>query len=295
MTLAKFLTATHDGRVLVGLIIGALVVGGLFLAALTCVPPRYRKWVVMAITFLGGLYLSLEFLLPHQPLRLHGGDALWGTKAIARFATGLSNARPNVASWAMVIGSFALLLGTSNLLQIHGKAIRKRNEGWYNSLAFYVSFFFILIVGFLKKYPVTFLSHHSAQRLQAVCGDIFMVLFNGFFQSLDSTMFSLIAFYIVSAAYRAFRVRSAEAALMMVTAAIIMLGLVPVGAMITSWLPKTGWASTFRLEQVSIWLLTWPNMAVQRAIEFGLAVGAMAMSLRVWLSLERGSFFDRQL
>jgi len=90
-------------------------------------------------------------------------------------------------------------------------------------------------------------------------------------------------------------VRSAEAALMMVTAAIIMLGLVPVGAMITSWLPKTGWASTFRLEQVSIWLLTWPNMAVQRAIEFGLAVGAMAMSLRVWLSLERGSFFDRQL
>ena len=108
-------------------------------------------------------------------------------------------------------------------------------------------------------------------------------------------MFSLIAFYIVSAAYRAFRVRSAEAGLMMGTAAIIMLGLVPVGAMITNWLPRTGpWAS-FRLENITYWLLIWPNMAVQRAIEFGLAVGAMAMGLRIWLSLERGSFFDRQL
>lgn len=82
---------------------------------------------------------------------------------------------------------------------------------------------------------------------------------------------------------------------MMGTAGIIMLGLVPIGTILTNWLPHSGPLSGLRLENITYWLLTWPNMAVQRAIEFGLAVGWLAMSLRIWLSLERGSFFDRQL
>jgi hypothetical protein len=82
---------------------------------------------------------------------------------------------------------------------------------------------------------------------------------------------------------------------MMVTAGIVMLGLVPVGTLITNWLPHTGPLASLRLERITVWILTWPSMAVLRAIEFGLSVGYMAMSLRIWLSLERGSFFDRQL
>jgi hypothetical protein len=108
-------------------------------------------------------------------------------------------------------------------------------------------------------------------------------------------MFSLIAFYIVSAAYRAFRIKSLEAGLMMAAAAIIMLALVPAGTAITNWLPETGFLSIFRIERIGYWLLIGPNMAAQRAIGFGVAVGGLAMGLRIWLSLERGSFFDRQL
>lgn len=280
----SFLNQPQHGWALAGYMIGALVLGIFALFALMSVPHRYRKYVVVLVTFFGGLFFSLEFLLPHEPVRVFGAT-MPGTPGIAHFARSLTAAKPELSDWAMIIGSFTLLLGITNLFQIHGKAVKKRTEGWYNSAAFFIAFFFILIAGLAKDY--------TAGGAQVASTQVFGILFNGFVQSLDATMFSLIAFYIVSAAYRAFRVRSTESALMMATAAIIMLGIVPIGAMITSWLPPG--LSALKLENVTIWLLTWPNMAVQRAIEFGLSVGALAMSLRIWLSLERGSFFDRQL
>ncbi len=284
------LPAAVHGRLLTFYILGALAVGAVALMALMAVPPRYRKLVVAGVTFLGGLYFSLEFLLPHETIA-----GIPGSAGVARFARGLTNAKPNVADWAMIIGSFTLLLGTSNLFAIHGRAVKKKGEGWYNSLAFFITFFFIMIVGFLKDSTLSIIGPGLAKGVQSASTSLYSILFDGFVQNLDATMFSLIAFYIVSAAYRAFRVRSAEAGLMMGTAAIIMLGLVPVGTWLTDWLPRTGLLASLRLENITYWLLTWPNMAVQRAIEFGLAIGAVAMSLRIWLSLERGSFFDRQL
>lgn len=282
----------HHGSVWL-YIFGAVLVGIVALVGLTSVPPRYRKLVVAAITFLGGLYFSLEFLLPHKAIHI-GPFHLPGSAGVAHFAGELTKAKPDVADWAMIIGSFAVLMGISNLFQIHGKAVRKMTPGWYNSLAFFISFFLIMIAGFMKDAYAP-APKHEPGSICTVSTQLFAILFNGFVQNLDATMFSLVAFYIVSAAYRAFRVRSAEAALMMVTAGVIMLGLVPVGAMMTNWLPHSGPLASLRLENLTIWLLTWPNMAVQRAIQFGLGVGGLAMALRIWLSLERGSFFDRQL
>jgi hypothetical protein len=48
------------------------------------------------------------------------------------------------------------------------------------------------------------------------------------------------------------------------------------------------------LEKLGEWVLRWLNTPAQRGILFGVAVGALAMSLRVWLSLERGTFFSEQ-
>jgi hypothetical protein len=274
-------------------IAGAIVVGVAALLALMAVPPRYRKMIVVAITFIGGLYFSLEFLLPHHALHV-ASRVLPGSRGVASFAKGLTDIKPSVADWFMIVGAFTLLLGTSNLFQLHGKAVRKMSPGWYNSLAFFISFFLVLIIGLIKLYTVPRGAAHPT-AVNTASTQLFAILFNGFIQNLDAAMFSLVAFYIVSAAYRAFRVKSAEAGLMMATAAIVMLGLVPVGTLITSWLPHSGPLASLRLENATVWILQWPSMAVLRAIEFGLSVGYLAMSLRIWLSLERGSFFDRQL
>lgn len=253
----------RHGIQLVIFIMASLGIGAIFLGLLCSVPPKFRKVLIMVVTFLGGLYIALEFLIPKHNV--------------------LTDTMPNVSNIQIVVGSFTLVLGTWNLITFHTKSITKKTAGRYNSIAFFIAFFAIMIAGFLKD--------ASVKGIQP----IFDILFTGCLLSLQATTFSLVAFYIVSAAYRAFRIKSAEAVLMMVAAAIIMLALVPIGASITAWLPKTGILSAFRLERIGYWILISPNMAVQRAIVFGIAVGAMATGLRIWLSLERGSYFDRQL
>src|SRR2546423_1450512 len=111
----------------------------------------------------------------------------------------------------------------------------------------------------------------------------YSLLFRGLWQNLDAAMFSLLAFYIAAAAYRAFRVRSGEALVLMITAVILMLGQVPVGMVLTNWIPQHGRLpffgtpfSLFRIENFSRWVLMRVNNPVQRAIEFGIGLGALA-------------------
>lgn len=111
---------------------------------------------------------------------------------------------------------------------------------------------------------------------------VYRLLFEGLFVALGSAMFSLLGFYIAAAAYRAFRVRSAESSLMMIAAVLVMLGQIPFGVWIWSGLPD-----------VRLWLLEVPNSAAFRAITFGAGVAALVMAFRMWFSIESESF-DRE-
>ena len=102
-------------------------------------------------------------------------------------------------------------------------------------------------------------------------------IYNGFFTPLGSAMFALLAFYIVSAAYRSFRFRSWEAVVLMIPAVIVMLGQIPHGPLYVY----------HGLPELRRWLLEYLNTPAFRAIFFGSAVAGLAMSIRIWLSLEK--------
>ncbi len=95
-------------------------------------------------------------------------------------------------------------------------------------------------------------------------------------------MFSLLAFFIASAAFRAFRIRTVEAGLLAVAALIVMLGRVPVGDVMSGALPE--W---LRLGAMQDWIMNVPQNAAKRAILIGAALGVMATGLRVILGIER--------
>jgi hypothetical protein len=91
-----------------------------------------------------------------------------------------------------------------------------------------------------------------------------------------ATQYSLLGFFICSAAYRTFRAKTPLAAVLLVAALIVMLGQVPISALIWDKIPL-----------ISGWLLDIPNMAVKRAILFGICVGSVGTSLRVMFGIER--------
>ena len=257
------LFSPKEGVTLWVYIFGALVVGALVLFALTKVPKKARKPVVVVITFVAGLFLSLEYLIPFDNI--------------------FTQTMPTVSNWQLIISCFTLFMGLGSLFYLHGRRVMKKSENTLNSIGFFIGFFAIIIFGILNDMEIK-----GADAF-------FNMFFDGIYISMAAAMFSLVAFYIVSASYRAFRIRNAETGILLLSTAIIMLALIPLGSAMTEFIPEASPFAFLRLEKLGYWILTGPNMAVQRAIAFGIGVGAMATSLRIWLSLEKGSFYDRDL
>ncbi len=104
-----------------------------------------------------------------------------------------------------------------------------------------------------------------------------MMIFRHIQIPMQSTMFSLLAFFVASASFRAFKARNVEAALLLVTAFVVMLGRVPLGAKIYSGLPG-----------IVEWIMMYPNLAAQRGIGLGVGLGVIGTSLKIILGIERG-------
>jgi hypothetical protein len=96
------------------------------------------------------------------------------------------------------------------------------------------------------------------------------------FSPCNATMFALLAFFIASAAFRAFRARNTEAALLLGAAILVLLGRAPIGSLIHENLPY-----------ITNWIIDVPNNAGRRAIIMGAALGAIVTGLRVLLGMER--------
>jgi len=175
-----------------------------------------------------------------------------------------------VIGWALIITPFALILSSFTLIQTHLTRIRRRVEHWQYSIFVFVGILMMVVIGipFGPQNPV------------------FEWLFNNIQVPMDATMFSLLAFFIASAAYRAFRARTLEASLLLITALIVMLGNVPVGNLLWnslfSWLPWEDGASGMKQ-----WILDNPNLSARRGIILGVSLGAISQSIRILLGIER--------
>jgi hypothetical protein len=164
-------------------------------------------------------------------------------------------------SWSRTISPFAVVLGVMSLFMVHWTKISRRLPNWQYSVVTLSSLVIIGALGFIWGTET---------------GTPYMWSFEYLQMPMAATMFSLLAFYIASAAYKAFRARSAEATVLLVAAIIVMLAQVPLGMAISRWIPET-----------SQWILNVPNLAAKRGIAIGVGLGMTATSLKILLGIER--------
>lgn len=120
-------------------------------------------------------------------------------------------------------------------------------------------------------------------------GSVFMWVFDFINSAAASTVFSLLAFYIASAAYRAFRVRTLDATVMLITALIVMIGRVPYGEMFSNFITESisPHLVFLRLDKLTTFFLNYPTVAAKRAIILGMGLAMVSTSMRVILGIER--------
>ncbi|HSL93884.1 MAG TPA: hypothetical protein VK905_04705 [Bacillota bacterium] len=167
----------------------------------------------------------------------------------------------NFTNWVIIVAAFALGLGAVNLLRIHGKRVAERRPGWMESSVLLVALAYMTVTGI-------FLGTSS---------ESFLFAFTNLQQPLSAAMFSLLVFFIASASFRAFRARSIEAAVLLIAGVILMLGRAPIGEAIWDQFPR-----------MADWIMKVPNLAGNRGIMIGAAIGIVSVAMRVLLGIDRG-------
>jgi len=164
---------------------------------------------------------------------------------------------------SVVSMSWAIAVGAISLMRTHARKIVRKSENWRYSIVLVSCFVFFLIFGLIV------VGHQS--------NPFYAFVFSSVQPPLSSTTFAIVCFYLASAAFRAFRIRSLEATFMMTSAFIVMLGAIPIGEAIWSGFPA---ASEFITNAI--------NTSSLRAITIGVTLGAVTQSMRVLVGIERG-------
>jgi len=212
-----------------------------------------KRRIPLTIVFILGWIAMVPFFVPHRAVQ--NVDNLFVTRVLP------------------VITAFALVLGLGSIINHHLEKIKRRKEYWPYSYVFFVSLIITAIIGLLGGVKGGGVIPTSVGTFHFDIQTIYMNVVI----PLGGTMFALLAFFMTSAAYRAFRARNLEAALLLGAAFIVMLAVVPTGYYITPKLPA-----------FAEWILNIPNTAAKRGIIFGVGLGMVATSLKIILGIERG-------
>jgi hypothetical protein len=219
-----------------------------------------RREVPVIITMAVGWFMIVDYFVPF-------------TKPVG---TELQN-------WAIIMTACAAILGVANVARINLLKVSRRNRDWGYAVVLLAGLGTMILLGTLLPLARWAMGADRPWRLGAydlagvTSGTLFNKLYDATYVPLSSTMFSLLAFYIASAAFRAFRIRTVEAGLLAVTAVVVMLGNVPLGDALTGGF----------LPMLTNWINSALQVAGQRAILIGAALGAISTGLKILLGIER--------
>lgn len=180
--------------------------------------------------------------------------------------------------WAALIAALALVIGLVNVTGNHIGRVVRRSADWGYSLVLLAAMAVVIVAGTLYplQNPDGSLTVPSSLIEQPV-----RIVFSAVYTPLASSLLALLTFFSLSAALRAVRRRTADAAVIVIVALVVL---------IATSLPQ--------LELVPIvsdglrWFSDYVVLAGARGLLIGAAIGALVAGVRVLLGFDQ-PYLDR--
>jgi len=265
-----------------------------------------KRQLPLLLVFIFGMFMIFQYFVPHESSEWIYEFLLDWIYIIGIFALALGiwslyhvsvdKIKTRKPNWGY---SYLTLIGLFSMILFGFTSQNGESWGWY----FVFMATTLIAIGMIVQFMVT----KTSKALYAILTVVFVLasvligifdgawsfhfntaeglqnsMFRAFFDHILipilSTMFSLLAFFIASAAYRAFRARNLLASLLLISALIVMCRFNPyLSPIFGDYIART-----------SSWLMNVPNLAAQRAILIGVGLGIVATALKVILGIERG-------
>ena len=233
----------------------------------------------------------------------------------------------DATQWFDIIAGFAAFLGVINLLQLHMNKIVNKKNHWEYSIFTLSGFVLMIIFGFIYNGSNVEMGPHLKED-----GSAFYWMFENIYLPLGASMFALLAFFVASASYRAFKIRNFEATLLLISGIFLMIGRVPLGQLIPWWMSLEIYIclmfsliaykftdkkkmfyylissmlfipsiimyfnltnlNLFKIPDFQEWIMNVPATAGSRAIMIGIALGTIAQSYRIITGREKSILGD---
>jgi hypothetical protein len=212
----------------------------------------YKRELVFVVTGLVALVMILSYFFGTNIPGLSGSGSL----------------SAQLQTWAMIIQLMAIGLGAINLIQVHYRQISRKTDMMIYSVVFMVTFAFLLLLGLYKLatgvelYPYTW-------------------MFTYVYTSLGTTLYAITGFFIFSAAYRAFRAKNVDAAILLIGGCFVLLANAPIGEVIWGGFPLIG-----------NWFNNVGQIPGMRAFTIVGALGLLAYGFRALIGKERGFYSE---
>jgi hypothetical protein len=196
--------------------------------------------IAIAVAFVVGIFMVAQYFI--------NSDVTGGLYTI-------------LLDYYQIIFAVTMIVGGISLVRYHGVKIKRDSDSRFYSIAAILSVLFMVI---------------SAASFGTGATSPYQWAFNNLQAPMQATTFALLAFFVASAAYRGFRVRSKPALVLALAAVIVLVGRSAFGNMISE-----------RLPELAGWVLNNPSATAKRGILVGIGLGSVATALRVILGIER--------
>ena len=206
-----------------------------------------KRTIPLIIAFVMGVLMAVQYYVPHKLSQ---------------------NLLEVVSRWDRIIAGFAVFIGAYSLFHLHWTRVRRKVEGWGYSIFVFFGAAITIIFGLLNGGEFFWHNKQDGTMLDWIYYYVQV--------PAGATIFSILAFFIASAAYRTFRARTRESAVLLIAAIVVMLGRVPIGNYISHYIPA-----------VADWIMAVPNLAAKRGILLGVSFGAIATSIKIIFGIER--------